>query len=109
MTSNQPEEFARIVSDNRSVAILRALHRLPGYGTNERVMGAWLEELALGDTREAIRAELQRLETLLVIRCERRGEGGEVMVFTLTERGIDHLEGRAVAEGIPRIGPDCPY
>ena len=109
MTSNQPEEFARIVSDNRSVAILRALHRQPSYGSNEYVMGTWLEQLALGGTRDAIRAELQRLEPLLVIRCERRGEDGEVMVFTLTERGIDHLEGRAVADGIPRIGPDCPY
>lgn len=109
MIPNPPEEFARIVSEERALAILKTLHRQTGYSTNEFVMGRWLEALALGGTQELIRSELGRLEALLVIKTEHRGQQDEVMVFWLTERGIDYLECRTPVEGLPRIGPDSRY
>lgn len=109
MTANQLEDFKKIVSENRALAILRTLQREVSYGSNERVMGTWLETLALGGGREVVRADLERLEKLLVINCEKRGEDGNLIVFRLTQRGLDYLEGRVAIEGLARIEPDCPY
>lgn len=109
MISNQPDEFTKIVSDHRCIAILKALHRQPNYSSNSEIIGEWLETLALGGTRASLLADLERLGTSDVIRTENCGEQGRIQLLILTEDGIDYLEGRSAIENLPRIRPDCPY
>ena len=51
-------------------------------------------------------AAVATVTALLAIRTERVGD---VTVAKLTERGLDHAEGRATVPELPRIEPGCPY
>ena len=108
--SNHALDLSHLTQQHRGLAILKALQRETSQSSNEEVMRAWLEELALGGTREQVRMELERLGSLGLIRTEWRGFKGETMVFRLTEGGLDYLEFRVSIASLPRIGPAInPY
>ena len=105
MIPNAPKDMDKIIVSHRQLAILKALHKLAAQRTNERVMAEWLDELALGGTRDVVRIALQELAQMAVIKTDMRGFDGDTMVFWLTERGLDYLEFRTTVETLPRIGP----
>lgn len=110
MIPNEPPNMEQIAASYRKLAILKALHRQNAFSANEHVMTSWLQELAMGGTREAVREVLAELAEIGVIKTEMRGFDRETMVFWLTERGLDYLEFRASVDGLPRIGPGhSPY
>ncbi len=110
MIPNAPPDSGKITAAHRKLAILKELYRQTGFSANERVMAAWLEELAMGGPREIIRMALEELSQLQVIKTDMRGFDGDTMVFWLTERGIDYLEFRTAIGALPRIGPGYnPY
>ena len=110
MIPNAPRDIEKITDAHRKLAILKALHRQNGFSANEEIMAVWLQELALGGTRNVVRMALEELAQIQVIKTEMRGFDGETMVFWLTERGIDYLEFRAAVDALPRIGPGYnPY
>jgi len=110
MIPNAPPDMDEISAAHRKLAILKELHRQNGFSANERVMAAWLHNLALGGTRELIRMALEELARIQVIKTDLRGFDGDTMVFWLTERGIDYLEHRTTIDDLPRIGPGySPY
>ena len=96
----------QIRSEHRALAILRVLEREAGYRSNERVLGDYLDGLALGGLREDIRASLETLERSGLLKCD---WCEALMIVTLTERGQEAATGRRIVEGVLRPGPDCPY
>ena len=104
--SNSEPSLDRIRREHRALAILRALEQSPGYAANDRVLTDWLEELALGGTRDVVRSTLDFLARANALRI---ADAGTVVVVTLTERGADLAMGRTSAEGVLKPGPQCPY
>ena len=96
----------QIRSEHRALAILRVLEREAGYSSNERVLGDYLDRLALGGVREEIRASLETLERFGLLKCD---WCEALMIVTLTEHGQEAATGRRIVEGVLRPGPDCPY
>jgi DNA-binding IclR family transcriptional regulator len=95
-----------IKGEHRALAILRLLDREPSYRSNERIIGAWLEHLALGGPADEIRRQLEMLAQIGTVRLD-NAEG--LLVATLTELGSDAANGRQIIEGVLRPSPDERY
>jgi hypothetical protein len=104
--ANAHSDIARIKAEHRALAILRFLHREPSYGSNERIVAAYLELLAIGGGCNEIRSALDDLERLGLLRAERRAG---LMVVWLTQSGEDAALGRSNVEGVLPPAPDEPY
>lgn len=103
---NTRPAIEQIKGEHRALAILRFLHREPSYGSNERIIAAYLDLLAIGGTGAEIRSALDALERLALIRAESR-DG--LTVVWLTQAGEDAALGRTAVEGVLRPAPEEPY
>lgn len=84
--------------DVRLVA-LRVLAEMPGYRANSSVLVNLLHQFGHTVTRDQIKTELRWLTEQGLLTVD---EAGSVLVATLTERGQDVAEGRAVVDGVAR-------
>ncbi|MCW2283987.1 hypothetical protein M2323_001600 [Rhodoblastus acidophilus] len=105
-SANTTPFLQSLKAEHRALAILRMLNREPSYRSNERIIGAWLEHLALGGLADEIRQQLDDLARFGVIRLE-KVEG--LLLATLTEMGSDVANGRRVIDGVLRPFPDEHY
>ena len=97
MSESRGEALAR----HRRLAILRLLDRLPGRKANDSVIRSALEELAFLVSGDRLRADFGWLEEQDLVSTETvRG----VIVATLTSRGSDVAQDRAVHHGVARPG-----
>lgn len=104
--SNEPSPLDRILVEERRLAILRWLWKMPGHTANEHIAGIYLRHVGLVSAQEAVRDCLNHLErsgTLKIVWRE------ALMVIELTQRGAEAAEGLVDVDGIPRPGVDCPY
>jgi hypothetical protein len=62
--ANARSEVDRIKAGHRALAILRFLHREPSYGSNERIVAAYLDLLTISGGRDEIRSALDDLESV---------------------------------------------
>lgn len=106
---NVTAEYQEVAAQGRALAILATLFRQPGYGSNEQVMGAWLDHLKIGVPRGKLRLELEKLSGYGLLVAELRGEANNLMVFWLTELGVDYLNFRTHIDGLPAIGPETQF
>jgi len=84
--------------DVRLVA-LRVLAEMPSYRANSSVIFGVVDRFGHSLTRDQTKTELRWLEEQGLVSID---EAGSVLVATLTERGQDVAEGRAVVDGIAR-------
>ena len=82
------------------------LQRQPGYRLNERVLADYLKGLAVGGTLADVRASLDALERMALLKSE---WWDELMIVALTERGEEVALGTVIVDGVLRPGPECPY
>jgi len=92
--------------EHRALAILRMLLRIPAYRANERIVSDALDRYALGGLREELRADIDALERLALLRTEAHER---LLIVALTDRGREVAEGRRVVDGVLRPGPEEPY
>lgn len=104
--NNARSDIERIKAEHRALAILRFLHREPAYGSNERIIAAYLDLLAIGGGGAEIRSALDALERLALVRAENR-EG--LTVVWLTQAGEDAALGRTIVKGVLRPAPQESY
>jgi hypothetical protein len=104
--ANVSHPAEEIVREQRALAILRLLQRQPGYTSNERVLGVYLDSLGLMTSRANLRQTMEALETSGFLRIEKVDA---LMVLSLTDSGDDVATGREIVDGIARPEPDCPY
>lgn len=91
-----------IIREDARLVILRALAAEPRYSHSETILQAILETFGIARTRAWVREELRRLEDVGGVTTT---EVGSVMIATLTDKGLDHVEGRIVLEGVKRPSP----
>ena len=103
---NQPNVTEQIQAEHRALAILRILQRQIGYRSNERVLGGYLDGLALGGSAEQISESVNTLERPDLPKCSWHET---LMIVTLTELGEEVALGRRNVERVLRPGPECPY
>jgi Mn-dependent DtxR family transcriptional regulator len=84
--------------DVRLVA-LRILTETPGFRANSSVLANLLHQFGHSTTRDSVKTELRWLQEQGLVNIE---EAGSVLVATLTERGQDVAEGRAVVDGVAK-------
>lgn len=89
-------------SSHLRLAILRQLSEVQGYRANCSILHSIMPKLGLAATRDQIRTELSWLAEQRLVSVE---DLVGLLVATITERGIDVAEGRAVVPGIQRPTP----
>jgi len=103
---NVQDALLRIISEERALAILRALSRCPGYSCNERIFVEYLRSVGLACTRDQVRTTICQLADISLIRQE---QVDGLYVCELTTRGKDVGTGLVSAEGVAKPDPECPY
>jgi hypothetical protein len=102
--------YEKHLAEHRRITILRLLAGEDGQvgaGTaNESILFDCLEAVGLEAalTRQAVRDDLKWMEAHDLVRTEM--VGGQLMVATITQRGVDCARGRIIVEGVkkPSLG-----
>ena len=89
-----------IAQDARLIA-LQELARQIDARLNEAALARVLDVMGIRRSREWLRTQLRALEQLDAVRIE---EVGGLFVAALTRQGRDHVERRAVIDGVSRPG-----
>jgi hypothetical protein len=92
------EHFAKHVR----IAILRVLEAAPAFRANSSILHSALDELGLTATRDQVKVELAWLAEQNLLTTT---EAANLVVATLTDRGLDVAAGRAVVPGVQRPSP----
>ncbi len=90
------------LNEDARLVILKALADDRDYSLNETIIDAALARFGHRGSREWIRTQLRKLEELDAVSIT---EAGSVLIATLTRNGLDHVEMRAVIEGVRRPSP----
>lgn len=85
------------------LTILRALLELPGHRANDSVLATHLDTFGFPFTRDKVRAQLEWLEDIGLIRLAR--PTATSMVAALRERGGDVATGKARVDGVAQPSP----
>ncbi|WP_288457764.1 hypothetical protein [uncultured Sphingomonas sp.] len=88
----------RVAGDGRLI-ILRELALQVDGRSNEAVLMRVLDTFGVTRSREWVRTQLRKLEELEAVRLT---EAGSVLVAALRKAGRDHVERRAVLDGVAR-------
>lgn len=91
--------FSDYLRKDVRLVVLRILSEMPSYRANSSVIATVLHQFGHAVTRDQVKTELRWLAEQGLISID---EAGSVLVATLTERGQDVAEGRAVVDGIAR-------
>lgn len=95
-------DFGEHMARSARLVILRALAGETSRTLNEVVLRAALETYGINRSREYVRTQLRALQDLDAVRIR---EAGTVMIAVLTQTGLDHVEHRAVIDGVDRPSP----
>ncbi|MCA3519733.1 MAG: ArsR family transcriptional regulator [Rhodobacter sp.] len=92
------------LAEDRRLAILRVLDAAPGYAANESLLHAAIERVGHIVGRDLLRSDLAWLAEVGLLRLS--VIAGTLSVATITGRGQDVAQGRAVVPGVkrPRAG-----
>lgn len=91
-----------VTADARLV-ILRELSRMTDGRLGESILFQVLDTFGHNRSRDFVRTQLRALADVGAITIT---EAGSVMIATITRAGLDHVERRAVIEGVARPSPD---
>lgn len=94
-----PTMYADFLREDMRLVLLRLLCEMPAYRANSSVLAGMLHRLGHAPSRDQVKTELRWLEEQGLLTLE---EAESVLVATLTERGQDVAERRAVVPGVAR-------
>lgn len=95
--------YAEHMAADARLIILRTLHADTSGTLNEVLLTRALETFGHRRSRDYVRTQLRTLADLGAVTIR---EAGTVMIATLTRLGEDHVERRAVIEGVLRPSPE---
>lgn len=94
--------FARLLSEDRRLVLLRVLDRAPGSEANHYILREALDNMGHNVSRDTVLIELSWLQEQGLVTLE---DLGSMKVATLTGRGQDAALGRAVVPGVKKPVP----
>src|SRR4051812_32858639 len=92
-----------IIREHARLIVLRELHAQSDYSLNDSLLCETLSNFGISKSRDWVREELNYLENVGAIS---KTAVGSVVVATLTNKGIEHVERRLVIQGVKR--PSAP-
>lgn len=93
------KDYATLVREEARLIVLRQLAAEPDLTSNSSMLQAVLETYGVNRTRDWLHAELRALEERGALKVAVQTS---VMIVTLTQRGLDHVERRLVLDGVKR-------
>jgi hypothetical protein len=93
----------RIAQDSR-LAILQTLVRESNYSLNSDLLVSALEPLGIRRGRDYVNQQVRKLADIGAVTIFEPTPG--LVIATLTRDGLDHVERRAVLEGVKRPSPE---
>jgi Fe2+ or Zn2+ uptake regulation protein len=91
--------YSDFLRHDQRLVLLRILLEMPAYKANSSVLANMLSQLGHSVSRDLVKTELRWLSEQGMLAVQ---EVASVLVATLSERGQDVAEGRAVVDGIAR-------
>jgi len=95
-------DYEAFLREDARLIMLRELHKQTDGRLNETLVTKALDVFGHNRSREWVRTELRKLEELGAVRI---AEAGSIMIAAITRSGVDHVERRAVIEGVARPSP----
>ncbi|MDR2092324.1 MAG: ArsR family transcriptional regulator [Azoarcus sp.] len=92
-------DYAQYLQENRRLVMLRILSEMPSNTANSSMLDDLLEKFAHHVSRDVVKNDMHWLAEQGLIALER---AGDVLVGTLTQRGLDVSRGEAVVEGVAK-------
>ncbi|SDA39265.1 hypothetical protein [Mesorhizobium qingshengii] len=97
-------DFDAYLTYDARLIILRELHKQTDGRLNEVLLTKALDAFGHNRSREWVRTQLRKLVELGAVKVT---EIGTVMVAAITRSGVDHVERRAIIEGVARPSPEA--
>lgn len=94
--------FARLLSEDRRLVLLRVLEKAPGREVNHYILREALDDIGHNVSYDTVLSELAWLEEQGLVTVERLGG---LHVASLTARGLDVGMGRAYHPGVKKPVP----
>lgn len=94
---------AYLAADARLV-VLKELARQPAGSLNEALLTHVLDTFGHRRSREWVRTQLRKLEELGAVKLT---EAGSVLIAAITRAGLDHVERRALLDGVATPSPEA--
>lgn len=95
--------FDEHLTQDARLIILKELHRQTDGRLNETLLVTVLDTFGHRRSREWVRTQLRKLAELGAITVV---EAGSVMIASITRAGIDHIDRRAIIDGVARSSPE---
>lgn len=96
-------DFATRVREEARLIILRTLAGEASASSNSSLLQSALEGWGISKSREWVHAELRQLADVGAVTAEAQGS---VLLVTLTQRGLDHVDRKIALDGVKR--PSLP-
>lgn len=95
--------LASIIEQEARLVVLRTLSEQPDRRLNSSLLQAELaDRWAINRSRDWLHEQLRHLDEIGAVTLV---EAGSVRIAQLTQRGLDHVEGRIVLAGVKRPSP----
>ncbi|MBE0691522.1 MAG: hypothetical protein IH590_00290 [Aquamicrobium sp.] len=94
--------YEQHLAEDARLVILKELAKQPGGSLNETLLARVLDTYGHRRSRDWLRTQLRKLDELGAIKLS---EAGTVMIGEITRTGMDHVERRAVIDGVARPSP----
>lgn len=95
--------YNQAVTEDRRLAVLRILEQSPGYSANPYLLQRLLDGMGHAASYDTIKTDLHWLEEHGLLQIETLGG---MPIPTLTMRGVDVAQGRAIVPGVARPMPE---
>ena len=95
-------DYLKHLSEHRRITILRVLKDAPAFFANDSVLQEMAARVGVSSTRDQVRADMQWLRDVGLVTLE---TFQDVLVATITARGIDVALGLVMVEGVKRPTP----
>lgn len=92
----------QIMREQGRLIILRELAGQPNYSLNETLLTAVLDQFGISRSRDWTRQEMRYLAEIGAATIT---QAGSEMIAIATERGLEHVSGRSMLEGVKRPSP----
>lgn len=92
-------DYETFMAEDARLVILRELAKQTNASLNEAILQKVLETFGHKRSREWIRTQMRKLDELGAVTIL---EAGTVLIATLKQAGLDHVERRSVIDGVEK-------
>lgn len=97
------EQYSNYTNENVRLIVLIALSEQTGYRLNDGLLMRELERFGHIKSRDYLTNQLRWLET--EVGAVKLRTAGTAIIAELTDRGLDHVQGRQLITGVQRPSP----